>query len=99
VSGRIVYEDATITEYDDGTTDVRFTDREWEIMLNDPKFGYVCGGPSKHRMTEGDRRYGGCLSCESEAEAAYYASLPEDDWEALVHPETAVVVAEYDEPF
>lgn len=72
-----VYEDEFVTEYDDGTEEVRFTDAEWAEMLSDPKFGYVCR--NGHRLSDGDRYYGGCLTCEYEAEAAYDEWLDENE--------------------
>lgn len=71
---RVVYEDEFVTEYDDGTEDVRFTDAEWEVMLNDPRFGYVC--QNGHRLSDSDRRFisveGICPWCLGEAEAEWY---------------------------
>lgn len=61
---------------------VLFTDEEWDVMLNDPAFGYVCGGPVKHRMREADRRYGACLACEAEAEARYDEMMDQESAEA-----------------
>jgi hypothetical protein len=48
MNNAIRFQDATITEYADGTEEVRFTDAEWAIMRNDPAFGYVrrCGHPT-----------------------------------------------------
>ncbi len=69
-----VYEDEFITEYDDGTEEVRFTEAEWEVMLNDPAFGYVCNA-RKHRLTDSDRNFiaveGVCPSCMADYEAEY----------------------------
>lgn len=90
---RIVYEDATVTEYDDGTEEVRFTEAEWERMLSDPAFGYVCR--AGHRLTDADHRYGACMSCEHAAE---YECDPEAD-EPLTPDEQAALdlaVAAYD---
>lgn len=60
-----VYEDDLITEYSDGSTDVRFTGDEWEMMLNDPAFGYVCA--NGHRLSDSDRQFiaieGICPNC------------------------------------
>lgn len=68
---RVTYQDATITEYDDGTEEVRFTDAEWERMLADPAFGYVCH--NGHRLNDSDHRFmqveGMCPSCFADAEA------------------------------
>lgn len=78
---RIVYEDEFITEYDDGTEEVRFTDAEWEQMLTDPRFGYVfsCGHRipvDTHGQPGGD---GTCWICEAEHEAEYYAMLDAEE--------------------
>jgi hypothetical protein len=44
---------------------VTFTDAEWEVMLNDPAFGYVCA--NGHRLSESDQKFmvveGICPSC------------------------------------
>lgn len=105
---RIVYEDEGITEYDDGTETVRFSEAEWEVMLNDPAFGYVCR--NGHRLSESDNRFivaeGICPHCFGEAEDAYYEYLaehPEED-EAMAETVEAavadVIAPEYDEePF
>ena len=67
---RIVYMDQFVTEYDDGTEEVRFTADEWEVMLTDPAFGYVCH--NGHRLSDSDRSYiameGICPSCFYDAE-------------------------------
>jgi hypothetical protein len=67
---RIVYEDEFVTERDDGTVEVRFTDAEWEMMLSDPAFGYVC--QNLHRLSESDHRFivieGICPHCLDAAE-------------------------------
>ena len=59
--------------------EVTFTDAEWERMLSDPAFGYVCR--AGHRLSDSDRRYieveGICPSCFAAAEAAYYAENPD----------------------
>lgn len=74
---RIVYQDEGITEYDDGTEEVTFTEAEWEVMLNDPAFGYVCH--NGHRLNDADRRFivseGICPTCFNDAENAYYDYL------------------------
>jgi hypothetical protein len=47
----IVYEDEFVTEYNDGTTEVRFSDEEWEVMARSPRyFGLVleCGHGLNH---------------------------------------------------
>ncbi len=70
---RATYSDDLITEYDDGTTEVLFTDAEWEMMLSDPAFGYVCR--NGHRLTESDHRFitaeGVCPHCFANAEEWY----------------------------
>ena len=55
----------TYFEDRDGTEHVTFSDREWEIMLADPAFGYVCS--NGHRLTPADQRNGGCSACEADA--------------------------------
>lgn len=78
---RIVYQDTFITEYDDGTEDVRFTDDEWERMLSDPAYGYVC--EHGHRLNGTDHQYivvqGICPHCEAEADREYYANHPDEE--------------------
>lgn len=64
---RVVYEEfeasgSGIREFDDGTEEAFFSEAEWDVMLNDPAFGYVC--QAGHRMTEADHRFGSCLTCE-----------------------------------
>lgn len=79
---RITYQDSQITEYDDGTEEVRFTEEEWAIMLADPAFGYVCSA-GRHRIDGGERNWSpaeGCMLCFSEREAAmddYYEGASE----------------------
>jgi hypothetical protein len=75
---RVTYQDEGITEYDDGTEEVRFTDAEWERMLADPAFGYVhrCGHPTsagERRAMETGLGDTHCHRCENEAEAICYA--------------------------
>lgn len=74
MSRRVVYQDQFITEYNDGTEEVRFTDTEWEVMLTDPAFGYICN--FGHRLTKSDHHYivvqGICPHCEFEADAWDY---------------------------
>ena len=70
----ITYQDAQVTEYSDGTEEVRFTDEEWAIMLADPKYGYVCRA-GKHRIDGGTRNWDaaeGCIPCFNAREAAYW---------------------------
>lgn len=93
---RIVYEDAYVTEYDNGDEQCRFTDREWEVMLSDPAFGYVCH--NGHRLSDADHRYGACLSCEHEAEYAYYEWLDSQQDESST-PVPQSTEPETDEPF
>ena len=60
---RIVYEDALITEYDDGTEEVRFTDDEWAVMAANPAmFGLACHlhGAGSHWL----RDHQLCMVCE-----------------------------------
>ena len=72
---KVVYEQINedgsgIREWDDGEEEVFFSEAEWEVMMDDPKYGYICAA-RLHRMTDADHRYGGCLACEFEAEDAY----------------------------
>lgn len=68
---RIVFEDEGITEYDDGTEEVRFSAEEWDAMLKDPAYGYICQA-RKHRLSESDHRFivseGICPHCFADAE-------------------------------
>jgi hypothetical protein len=68
---RVVHESEFVTEYSDGTEEVRFSEAEWEQMLTDPKFGYVgtCG-----HSTAGFLSDGSCPICEA---AMYYEQEPE----------------------
>jgi len=76
---RIVYEDKFITEFSDGTEEVRFTEAEWEVMLADPAFGYVhagCGHPTsayERRAMETGMGDTHCHRCEIEGEQFCYA--------------------------
>lgn len=77
-----------------------FTDEEWDVMLNDPSFGYVCS--QGHRLSDGDRNYGACGRCESEAEADYadyMDSHPDEfqDWD--MSPDSVISANPIDEPF
>ena len=79
---RIVYEEINengsgIREFDDGTEEVFFSEEEWEVMMSDPAFGYVCR--AGHAMSESDHHFGSCLTCEAMAEEAFYDSLREDE--------------------
>jgi len=71
---RVVYEDEFLTEYDDGTDEVRFSAEEWEMMLADPAYGYVCRDGA-HRLSDADRRFieseAICPHCYVEAEAEF----------------------------
>lgn len=63
MSPRIVYEDELVTEYDDGTEEVRFTPAEYEAMAADPAtFGLACRhhGAGPHWL----RDHQLCLVCE-----------------------------------
>lgn len=65
---RIVYQDEHVTEYQDGTEEVTFTDDEWAEMLSDPKYGVVCR--NGHRIDGiGYDAAEGCLKCFAEMEA------------------------------
>lgn len=60
---RIIYQDEGITEYDDGTEEVHFSDAEWTVMMADPvRFGYVC--PRGHAWSHAEREHGHCNACE-----------------------------------
>lgn len=60
---RIIYQDETITEYDDGTEEVHFTDAEWAVMMADPvRFGYAC--PGGHAWSRAEQEHGHCYACE-----------------------------------
>jgi len=58
---RIIHESKFVTEYDDGTEEVRFSEEEWDIMLKDPRFGYIlgCGHPATASLSDGS-----CSICE-----------------------------------
>lgn len=52
---------------------VTFTDAEWDYMLDDPAFGYVCAaGHSQARWNNNPMWDGTCWTCDHENEAAYY---------------------------
>ena len=61
-----------IREYSDGTEECFFSEAEWDVMLSDPAFGYVC--TNGHRLTDSDRRFieveGICPTCYGDAMAA-----------------------------
>ena len=70
MTARIVYQDTTVTEYDDGTEEVRFTQAEWEHMAAHPAdFGLACRthGAGPHWL----RDHQLCMTCEVG---------PDDDW-------------------
>ncbi len=70
----IVYEDPLVTEYSDGTEEVRFTEEEYAAMAADPvRFGYAF--PCGHRRPENTD--GTCWECEAIGER--------DDWMAEFH--------------
>jgi hypothetical protein len=79
---RIVYQDEGITEYDDGTEEVHFSGDEWDRMLSDPAFGYICRS-KKHRLNDSDRRWieseGLCPHCWDEAEIEYAEFQSEEE--------------------
>lgn len=55
---QIIFEDDRVTEYSDGTEEVRFTEAEYAAMAADPvRFGYA--RPCGHPTGPGD-----CLDCE-----------------------------------
>lgn len=71
MSNNVVYEDELVTEYRDGTEEVRFTDAEWAVMMEDPAYGYVCvRGHRIDRPGSWDAAEG-CMNCFNEREAAY----------------------------
>ena len=64
----IRYQDEWITEYADGTEEVRFSDAEWAMMMEDPvRFGYAC--PSGHAWSAAECEHGHCNACIAESEA------------------------------
>lgn len=95
---RITYEDEFLTEYDDGTEEVRFSEAEWEVMLADPAFGYVCQA-RKHRLQERDHQFiaveGICPGCYADAEAmdAIYEGAYEEAVEGGATDEEARAIA------
>lgn len=59
---RIVYQDALVTEYADGTEEVRFTDEEWAVMMADPAtYGYAC---RLHGRRDWIQAHQLCMVCE-----------------------------------
>jgi hypothetical protein len=77
MAGRAGFSEAQV----DAELPVLFTDAEWEVMLTDPAFGYVCR--NGHRQRDADHRYGSCLTCEALVEDDRYEddepSEPVDD--------------------
>jgi hypothetical protein len=72
---RIIYQDPGITEYDDGTEEVHFSDAEWKVMMADPvRFGYAC--PQGHLWSEAEHNHGHCYACEA---ASYEAEMSEEE--------------------
>jgi hypothetical protein len=72
---KITYESETITEWDDGTTDVRFREEEWIAMHKDPVyFGLACH--AGHRLSQAEGNNGFCGRCEAQAE--YEGLIPAD---------------------
>lgn len=59
---RIIHESKFVTEYSDGTEEVRFSEAEWAIMQQDPAFGYVgrCGHSALAFLSDGS-----CPVCEA----------------------------------
>lgn len=73
---RIVYQDDQVTEYEDGTEEVRFSDAEWEAMSLRPRyFGLVlqCGHALSHYNAAE-----GCIACFSIGEELQYCESDED---------------------
>jgi hypothetical protein len=62
---RITYEDDTLTEYDDGTEEVRFTADEWAAMNTDPAFGYICRRGHRFPIGHDGNPTGHCPTCEA----------------------------------
>lgn len=73
-----IYEDALYTAYDDGTEEVRFTDAEWAMMLDDPAtFGLCC--ENGHWGDHTWREQGICIRCEVGPPSEYYDESDKDD--------------------
>ena len=67
---RVVFDSPLVTEYDDGTEEVRFTEDEWKVMSDSPRyFGLVlqCG----HALSFANEAEG-CLACFAIAEDSQY---------------------------
>jgi len=62
---KVVYQDSKVTEYDDGREEVRFSDKEWEIMRSDPAFGYIRRCGHKTTIVNGELIDTDCMECES----------------------------------
>ena len=73
---RIVHESEFVTEYDDGTEEVRFSKEEWDIMQHDPRFGYIrtCGHPATASLSDGS-----CAICEAAMSESQSQPTPEPD--------------------
>ena len=69
-STRVTYEDEFVTEYENGTEEVRFSDAEWNTMHQDPvAFELSCR--NGHRLNRNWTYYyntGDCLTCVNDYE-------------------------------
>lgn len=84
---RTIYEDDFVTEYDNGTEEVRFSDDEWAFMLKDPVY-FGLAGRCGHRITESNRRYfeaEGCPTCIGFTESLDY-DMTEEEMDAIQPP-------------
>ena len=76
--GHMTGDFGNVQEFSDGSERVFFSEAEWNVMLNDPAFGYVLRcGHSAHYAWDG-----GCSKCFAEAErqeAEMEALLEQDD--------------------
>lgn len=72
----IVYQDERVTEYRDGTEEVRFSEDEHEFMAANPRYFGLCL-PCGHARSAamGD---GGCNVCEGLFDAMQYAETDEE---------------------
>lgn len=73
---RKVYEDERVTEYDDGTEEVRFSEDEWKVMERNPRyFGLVqqCGHALGAAMGDGC-----CGTCEGLMDEMQYCETEEE---------------------
>lgn len=67
---QVVYEDEFVTEYNDGTEEVRFSDDEWAVMAADPaRFGFAC---KLHGTRDWLRDHQLCMICEVGEPDDYY---------------------------